>query len=303
MLVLRVSRKTTVNQLAFAPDGRSLAAACDAGLYLWREIADGAVATALTGPVATPVRFTANGRWLFAGSRELLRFDAATGAEATLTLWAGYPASFDVSPVEPHVLAAQGLHAGGEYRTRMALWRADDLSPAGQLWERECPGYTYLPIRFLGADRFARVEYVFSSGKSSYRAAIHNAANGELLEAIQFALPFPYEWLPAPDGSRLAVRGTYQIDVFRLDQPTAVPLRLSNDSRRYFTGLAFHPSGRYLAAASNDTTAKVYDTSTGEVRAFTWKLGRLRSICFSPDGTLAAAGTDKGQVVVWDVDL
>jgi hypothetical protein len=41
---------------------------------------------------------------------------------------------------------------------------------------------------------------------------------------------------------------------------------------------------------------------TGEVRAYTWKLGKLRSIAFSADGTLAAAGTGKGQVV-WDVDL
>src|SRR5207253_1850182 len=39
------------------------------------------------------------------------------------------------------------------------------------------------------------------------------------------------------------------------------------------------------------------DLATGrEVR-------KMRSIAFSPDGALAAAGSDTGKVVVWDVDL
>jgi hypothetical protein len=37
--------------------------------------------------------------------------------------------------------------------------------------------------------------------------------------------------------------------------------------------------------------------------AFDWDMGRLRSVAFSPDGMLAAAGNDKGKIVVWDVDL
>jgi WD40 repeat protein len=76
------------------------------------------------------------------------------------------------------------------------------------------------------------------------------------------------------------------------------------NARPYFTGLAFHPSGRYLAATSNDATVKLYDTSTWKVaRAFNWDIGRLRSVAFSPDGMLAAAGGDRGKVVVWDVDF
>jgi WD40 repeat protein len=49
---------------------------------------------------------------------------------------------------------------------------------------------------------------------------------------------------------------------------------------------------------------KLYDTSTWEVaRTFTWDIGKMRSIAFSRDGALAAAGSDTGKVVVWDVDV
>jgi WD40 repeat protein len=36
---------------------------------------------------------------------------------------------------------------------------------------------------------------------------------------------------------------------------------------------------------------------------YTWNIGRMRSIAFSPDGTLAAAGSDTGKIIVWDVDV
>jgi WD40 repeat protein len=79
---------------------------------------------------------------------------------------------------------------------------------------------------------------------------------------------------------------------------------IQNDSPRRFTSIAFHPSGRYLAATSNDATVKLYDTETWQVaQTFSWNIGRLRSVAFSPDGNLAAAGSDTGKIVVWDVDV
>jgi WD40 repeat protein len=306
MLVMDLGRKVTVGHLAFAPDGRALAAASDRGVSLWRTIADGARADPVRGPYPSGgVRFTADGRHLFTGAYELWRVEPETGASAVLPLWGGYGTTFDVSPTGPYVLVAQSLGTGGDYRTRVALWRADDLYLTGKLWEQDLLGLNALPPRFVTAgDRFARLDWARTrpGGPFAYRATFYDTATGAPHAATTVPVHYPYEWLPSPDGTRLAVRGTVQVDVFRLDAPDAGPLRFRNDSKRHFTGMAFHPAGRFLAAVSNDHTAKLFDTATGETRTFTWNLGRLRSVCFSRDGTLAAAGTDKGQAVVWDVD-
>jgi WD40 repeat protein len=67
--------------------------------------------------------------------------------------------------------------------------------------------------------------------------------------------------------------------------------------------VAFHPSGRFCATVANDGIARYWDCSSLEqTQAFAWKAGKLQSLALSADGTLAAAGTDKGSVVLWDVD-
>ncbi|MBX9622815.1 MAG: hypothetical protein K2X82_03285 [Gemmataceae bacterium] len=107
----------------------------------------------------------------------------------------------------------------------------------------------------------------------------------------------------SPDGRRVAVRAGTHL----LAWPASLagePLRADTGSRRHFTGIAFHPSGQFLAATSNDATVKLYDAATlALVRTFTWNIGKLKAVAFSADGTLAAAAGEAGRVVVWDVDL
>jgi WD40 repeat protein len=72
----------------------------------------------------------------------------------------------------------------------------------------------------------------------------------------------------------------------------------------HLTALGFHPSGKYLAATSNDATVRLLDTRTWDVaKTFAWDIGRLRAVALSADGTRAAVGSDTGKVVVWDVDV
>lgn len=73
-----------------------------------------------------------------------------------------------------------------------------------------------------------------------------------------------------------------------------------------FSGPQFHPSGRFLAAGGANIDGGVYcwDTTTWEeIVAYRWPVGPVIDVTFSRDGLLAAAGGERGQVTVWDVDL
>jgi WD40 repeat protein len=132
---------------------------------------------------------------------------------------------------------------------------------------------------------------------------VRSAATG----AVEGTGSYPYTYgcslLFSPDGDQLLA--VHEMTLLAWPVPElGEPRPVRNDSRKHFTAAAYHPSGRYLFATSNDTTVHVFDAHTWErVARFTWQVGRLRSVAVSPDGSLAAAGGDKGEVVVWDVDL
>lgn len=71
---------------------------------------------------------------------------------------------------------------------------------------------------------------------------------------------------------------------------------------RATAAVAFHPSRPLFATAGTDRTANFWDPATGQqLKKFTWNIGELTAVAFSPDG-LQAAAAGAGRVVVWDVD-
>jgi WD40 repeat protein len=184
--------------------------------------------------------------------------------------------------------------------------------PATGGWEREWSVSTkraavFTPTLSPDGGRVAMVSWEAWSVRSQTHPArleLRSAVSGALTATSEYP---PYSQEPdvlvfSPDGSRLvAVHKTTLLvwPVPELGEPRVV----RNDTRKHFTAAAFHPSGRYLFATSNDTTAHVFETAAWQrVARFTWDVGRLRSVAVSPDGALAAAGGDQGEVVIWDVD-
>src|SRR5262249_15143840 len=136
-----------------------------------------------------------------------------------------------------------------------------------------------------------------------YRLVVRDAANGAEVGYGRYPYSTECRLLFRPDG-RLVV-GFHKMTLLVWPIPGGgAPKLVRNDTQKHLTAAAFHPSGRYLFTTSNDATAVVWNTLTWErVARFTWQVGPLKSVAVSPDGMLAAAGSDQGQVVVWDVDL
>jgi WD40 repeat protein len=105
----------------------------------------------------------------------------------------------------------------------------------------------------------------------------------------------------SPDGSTLV--GTDGPRVRAWDLAADKELALHKRGTKHFQGLAFTADGRHLLTVGNDEAVRVWDArSWAEVTTINWTIGALINLALSPDGLRAAAGSDAGKVVVWDLD-
>jgi WD40 repeat protein len=104
------------------------------------------------------------------------------------------------------------------------------------------------------------------------------------------------------DGKMLAVAAGMDLVLHDLARSSRLAATRSA-GRKQLTDVAFHPSGRFLLASSNNQTVRVYDLALAELASFDWEVGPVRRVAFSPDGMTAAAAGKTGRVVLWDFDL
>jgi WD40 repeat protein len=107
------------------------------------------------------------------------------------------------------------------------------------------------------------------------------------------------------DGRKLAVRGGRLIWLW--DMQTRQLRRTIKTGRALAGEFAFHPNGKLLAAADAGATSVVtfWDTSTGQkANSYDWDIGKeILSLAFAADGMTAAAGSNSGKIVLWDLDV
>jgi WD40 repeat protein len=317
-----------VDQVAFAHDGRQLFAAGsivpefrhkpdNRGIDVWdlssgpnpaaRLFADHLIAGFAVNPM---------GRWLYIGTGFNYP-DESTSAYSVVDLTSRESSGMGLSAGNAFVL---GMHltggwlvAFGHHRTdwktsRLVRWRQPPAGAPVEEWEVKHPT-ARIYTRHVACDPNGTrvITHDIEHGPvrdQVYELVMRDAGTGEGLGKIPIPGRTVDQLLFSPDGSRLVIRGGPSLLAWDVRDLARKPRKIRGEGKRHFTGLAFHPTGRYLAAAANDRTVTVYDTTTWQLaQAFAWDIGRMRSVAFSPDGLLIAAGSATGKVVVWDFDM
>lgn len=309
---MRVLKATAgeVLDLAFSPDGGALAAAIKYhGVFLWNLQAGVSVPVALTtdGDYKGGLGFSADGRslgWLGPTSRQVYDRDtrqiAYMSFEVTRNTHGVTQSADGTRVVSQHGLPDYSLigwrMADGEWVRSWKVTTADlsvervTLSADGRLLAmltRSALGNRWwdYPMRVEVRDAATAAVKVTAEYPSNHRARL--LFSPDTRQLVGFKDMTLLVW-PVPED--LASLGPPQI--------------VRNNNRKHFTAMAYHPSGRHLYATSNDATVHVFDTATWErTERFRWQLGHLKAVAVAADGTLAAAGSDNGDVVIWDVDV
>jgi WD40 repeat protein len=317
-----------VDQVAFTPDGRRLMAAGsnapddrykpdNRGIDVW-DLHGGAEPTErlfadqlITGFVLNPA-----GRWLYVGTgfkypdESTSRYwavDLKRGEQYPLDLSGGNEFTLDIHPTGKWLVGFG--HVTNWQTNQIVRWRQPTGGPPIKVWEyKHVPSRLYTRAIACDPKRTRFVTHDIESGRAVrdqvHELTIRAPETGELREKVPLPGRTVDQLLFSPDGSWFVIRAGRSLLVWKADDLTHKPQKIQGEGKVEFTGLAFHPSGRYLAATSNDRTVKIIDTSNWQVATtFAWDMGRMRSVAFSPDGALAAAGSRGGQVVLWDIDV
>ncbi len=106
------------------------------------------------------------------------------------------------------------------------------------------------------------------------------------------------EW--SPDGSRIAL-STSNAKIFVLNPETEEPLFMSMGHQNHVIDVRFHPLGHLLASTSWDSTTRLYDAYSGELK-LTLNGPSYRNSEWSPDGTELGFSHNQGQMYSWEIE-
>jgi WD40 repeat protein/serine/threonine protein kinase len=294
-----------VRSVAFSPDGRHLASTgADATVRYWdfkRGLEGGANPPIHTLPghrskvwQVSNVAFSTNGQLLAAGGEGgpqggwLKVWDTITWKELQIPN-ASSPVAF--SP-DGRYLAAAGGRLGPDFLVKVwdtATQREIHTLP-GHTWSINAvvfspdPGLVHLALG--SADGTLRIWDVTTGGYI-------RELPGQTLDASCVAF--------SPDGHLLASAGMRRV-VKIWDARSWEPLHELPDLTGCVHSVAFHSKdSRVLAWGSTDSTVKVWNTATKEIRTLHGHTGLVESVAFSHDGKWIASASLDGTVKLWQV--
>ena len=285
--------KGRVEDLAFSPDGSTLATGADEPTARLWDVATGRPKAKLPGRglfgTVESLSFSPDGRVLATRGLKTVRlWDARTGEPKwTLKGGKGRIIGYSFSP-DSRIVAVTS-----DQSFSVPLWdvetgrlRASLDLPKMKAWGAGSVAFSP-DGRTLANVSASSLAYIWdlTAGKISHVLEGH----GETIDVLAFS----------PDGSLLATGGKdYSVQLWDVTTGRRVA-RLQHAG--HVLRLAFSRDGRYLATGCDDRTALLWDVKSAELIAELPHRGTVWSLAFSPDGSLLATGSDNEKVVkIWD---
>jgi WD40 repeat protein len=318
--------------LTFSPDGKWLAVARGAapGVQVF-DLARAVTPFALnlgpsasdqtSGPVATSVLFTPDGRHLIVGGNDgsVHLFSMDTGDELLVRLWEGFGA--DAARKES-ARVELALSSDGETlaaladrssRSILAIWPLGAVEPP-ILVEAHfggAGGLVFLPDgrRLYTSGNVERhVETDETTGRLNVRerhgVRVWDAANGDMTDEYRLEKQGPSDMVLLPDGKTLALKSSAW-GVRLIDAESGAEIgRIESDfdPQALVKKLAVSPDGRLLATTGPKNVIGLWNLATRAPAIDTTDshAGAVRALAFTPDGkTLLSAGRDL-TIRAWD---
>jgi WD40 repeat protein len=256
-----------VAALAYAPDGKELAAACADGLIHLIDPATGKQRATLQGNAAGvySVAYLPDGQTLAAGYES-----------GPIMLWDRRGKT---------VRANLRGHAGRVYRLACSAdgrrLAARDQRGGVKVWD-------------LGEERVAQTLIPVNTAKGALKQLLGKVRPGMVGPSRVHAIAF------APGGRQLASDAPDH-SIFLWDAETGKREAILPAHPGGISALAYHPQGRLLASAGYAHRINLYDLKSQQIMAvLEGHTGPVDAVAFSPDGrTLASASWD-GTVRFWD---
>lgn len=212
-----------------------------------------------------------------------------------------------VSQWEPKDYTLVSLSPDGRFMavdTRSVLRLIDLRSPFPEVWSQEVSAKRVTPGRaaFSPDSRMLAV-------KGEQTVELRAVADGVRVRSFDPPMPtdrwFGHQLRWSPDGRWVCEVWQQWINVWDAASGVCVFQRVAQ-SGEWINDAAFHPSSGRLGVAiagTSDGVVRFYAPGRWqEDAAFTWPVGRVQSLAFSPDGMLAAVGGNQPEVVLWDMD-
>ncbi len=315
MQILSIPRKKRMASIAFSPSGRELAAACGDGFLRVWNLTTGQVRQSISIEETScgyDIAYLDEDRLLFAGI-ELRWWDIVANGWNMIQPGMRWNRQLQVAP-------------DGRYFAEVDQTTSTDWGGEGLL-VRTVPNWEPLPMtepehttggvafsrdgRWLATGHIVRVgekrrhlaglSMGFNVPDYDYLVHIREFPSGQIVHSLDGWQQGVSHLAFSPSGAVLAGTAGPRLRIWEI--ASGRELALHKRGPKHFQGLSFTADGRYLTTVSNDETVRVWDAhSWQERKTFTWNIGKLLNITLDPEGFRAAAGSDKGQIIIWDLD-